>query len=87
MTAIATSITLRLAEIKEEECREALLKFVDKNCCYGKGAATEMTFEKITASTAFRVGYGLPACPKNNYQTRLCALCMSAWLSACLYFF
>jgi len=45
---------IELAEIKEEECREALLKFVDKNCCYGKGAATEMTFEKITASTAFR---------------------------------
>jgi len=43
-----------ISEIKDEECREALLKFVDKHCCYGKGAATDMTFEKVTGFTAFR---------------------------------
>ncbi|KAL5015046.1 hypothetical protein ScPMuIL_009316 [Solemya velum] len=39
--------------ITEKEARESLLHFVAENCCYGKGAAEELTFQDLKSSSAF----------------------------------
>lgn len=39
--------------ITEEQAREALLQHVAEHCCYGKGAARDMTFRELTSSSAF----------------------------------
>nr|KAG5711286.1 hypothetical protein BaRGS_005983 [Batillaria attramentaria] len=39
--------------ITEEDAREALLQHVAEHCCYGKGAATQMTFRELKSSSAF----------------------------------
>ncbi|XP_064632711.1 protein SSUH2 homolog [Lineus longissimus] len=41
-----------VANLKEEQCREAMLGLVAEKCCWGKKAAEGMTFNKITGSTA-----------------------------------
>ena len=45
----------RVANLSQEECREALLHFVAENCCYGKGPAEKMVMEEIKPSTALHV--------------------------------
>ncbi|XP_052285249.1 protein SSUH2 homolog [Dreissena polymorpha] len=42
-----------LPRIDEHEARQALLQHVAENCCYGKGAATELTLNDLIASSAF----------------------------------
>lgn len=41
--------------ISEDDAREALLEEVSSHCCYGKGAAQQLVFTNITASSAFHV--------------------------------
>lgn len=41
--------------ISEEEVRAALMEFVSQNCCYGKGAAREMSIDQIIPTNAFHV--------------------------------
>jgi len=41
--------------ISEDDAREALLEEVSTHCCYGKGAAQQLVFTNITASSAFHV--------------------------------
>ena len=49
------SLYFSLPQIREEEAREALLAFVAENCCYGKGAAEELSFKDLQHSSAFHV--------------------------------
>merc|ERR1712038_830179 len=42
----------RVGTLSEDEVRDALLEFVSKNCCYGKGVANDMKVEDIKGSTA-----------------------------------
>lgn len=39
--------------ITAEEAREAMLQHVAEHCCYGKGAAQDMTFRELKSSSAF----------------------------------
>ena len=47
-----------VTNLKEQECREALLAFVGEHCCYGKGCAEDMNILKIQPSTALHVSLG-----------------------------
>ncbi|KAH3785681.1 hypothetical protein DPMN_163775, partial [Dreissena polymorpha] len=42
-----------LPRIDEHETRQALLQHVAENCCYGKGAAANLTFNDLIATSAF----------------------------------
>ena len=44
-----------LPVINEDQAREALLQYVAQNCCYGSGAAKNMTFRDLKSSSAFHV--------------------------------
>jgi len=44
------------ASITDEEARAAMLEHVSQHCCYGKGAAEQMTITNITPSNALHVG-------------------------------
>ena len=41
--------------ITEDQARQALLEHVAQNCCYGKGAAKELTFLDLKSTSAFHV--------------------------------
>ena len=47
----------RTADISEVEAREALLEYVNSQCCYGKGAAENMDIVKITSWNALHVSW------------------------------
>ena len=44
-----------VAQLSEDQVRDALTKHVSQNCCYGKGAARGMTIKRITPSSALHV--------------------------------
>ena len=50
-----SDITSSLPVINEDQAREALLQYVAQNCCYGSGAAKNMTFRDLKSSSAFHV--------------------------------
>ena len=41
--------------ITEQEAREALIELVADHCCYGKGAAQDLSFNDLKSSSAFHV--------------------------------
>ena len=45
----------RVAELTQEQCREAMIEYAASNCCYGSKPAKEHEIKGITASTALHV--------------------------------
>lgn len=43
----------KLPVITEDEAREALMGYVSEHCCYGKGAAEDLTFTELESTDAF----------------------------------
>nr|XP_022287873.1 protein SSUH2 homolog isoform X1 [Crassostrea virginica]XP_022287874.1 protein SSUH2 homolog isoform X2 [Crassostrea virginica]XP_022287875.1 protein SSUH2 homolog isoform X2 [Crassostrea virginica] len=39
--------------ISEETARQALIELVERNCCWGKGAAKSLTFQELQSSTSY----------------------------------
>ena len=54
-----------LPVINEDQAREALLEYVAEQCCYGSGAAKDMTFRDLKSSSAFHVSTTVNS---NNYN-------------------
>ncbi|ESO82302.1 hypothetical protein LOTGIDRAFT_134754 [Lottia gigantea] len=46
------NINFSVAELNEQQCREAMFQFVSENCCYSKGPAQEMVIDKIIPHNA-----------------------------------
>ena len=44
-----------VSELTDEQARKALLREINKHCCYGKGAVSCMEITKITPSNAMHV--------------------------------
>ena len=45
-----------VSSITEAQAKEALLSYVAEHCCYGKKAAADIQFTKITPTSAMHVG-------------------------------
>ena len=44
-----------LANLDEAACKQAMIEFVNQNCCYGKKPANEMNIQKALGLTALHV--------------------------------
>lgn len=44
-----------MANLNEEDCRNAMVQFVSENCCYGTAPAKEMTISNVVGLTALHV--------------------------------
>ncbi len=51
-------IFFRVANLSQDQCREAMFEFVAANCCYGKGCAEDMDMTDVSPSTALHVSTG-----------------------------
>ena len=43
------------AQITDTQAHDALMEFVGQHCCYGKGAAKDMSIKDMKHSSAFHV--------------------------------
>lgn len=59
-----------IANLDEAACRQAMIEFVNQNCCYGSKPAQEMQITKHFGMTALHVSMHpkvLGTTPKVNY--------------------